>query len=260
MTRVQAVALLFSFLFSLGGGHPAAGGEERWDPAPGLTFQWQLQGELDTSVDAEVYDVDMFDTPGTTVDALHEDGRKVICYISAGSWERWRPDADKFPKAVLGRRLDGWAGERWLDIRKLRKLRPIMNARMDKCAQKGFDGIEFDNIDGYTNRSGFPLRGADQKRFNLYLARAAHRRGLAAGLKNDLGQVRALKPYFDFAVNEQCFQYHECGVLDEFIEAGKPVFHVEYELPRSEFCDKANARGFSSLRKRYSLRAWRRPC
>jgi hypothetical protein len=48
--------------------------------------------------------------------------------------------------------------------------------------------------------------------------------------------------------------------LDQFIDAGKPVFHVEYELARSEFCPQANARNFSSLKKRYSLRAWRRPC
>lgn len=260
MTSVLTILLATAFLLP-GNAEWAAGGEQEWwHPTPGLTFQWQLQGELDTSIDVDVYDVDMFDTSAATVDELQAGGRKVICYVSAGSWERWRPDARNFPDSVLGRKLDGWPGERWLDIRKLRKLRPVMKERMDKCRNKGFDGIEFDNVDAYQNRSGFPLSGADQKRYNRYLARAAHRRGLAVGLKNDLSQVRALEPYFDFAVNEQCFQYHECGVLKEFIDAGKPVFHVEYELARGEFCEKANARGFSSMRKRYSLRAWRRPC
>ena len=257
---MSTLVLAASLLLSMGGDVSSAGEPHRWRPAPGQTFQWQLQGDLDITVDVDVYDVDLFDTPAVTVDGLHADGRKVICYISAGSWERWRPDADRFPNSVLGRKLDGWPGERWLDIRKLRKLRPIMNSRVDKCRKKGFDGIEFDNVDGYQNRTGFPLSGADQKRYNRYLARAAHRRGLAAGLKNDLGQVRALEPYFDFAVNEQCFQYHECELLRPFIDAGKLVFHVEYELPRTAFCYKANARGFSSMRKRYSLGVWRRPC
>ena len=231
-----------------------------WTPEPGLTLQWQLQGKLDTSIDVDVYNIDMFDNTARVVDRLHEDGRKVICYISAGSWERWRPDAADFPRSVLGKKLDGWPGERWLDVRRVKKLRPIMNERMNRCAAKGFDAIEFDNVDGYTNRTGFPLKGRHQKRFNRYLARAAHDRGLAAGLKNDLAQIDDLEPHFDFAVNEQCFQYHECGPLERFIDAGKAVFQIEYELRRSEFCPQANARGFSSMKKRYSLRVWRRPC
>ena len=232
----------------------------RWSPAPGSTWQWQLQGHLDTSVDVDVYGIDMFDNSAAVVEQLRDDGRKVICYISAGSWERWRPDADNFSDAVTGRKLDGWPGERWLDVRRLNQLRPIMNARMNKCADKGFDAIEFDNVDGYTNQTGFPLSGSDQRRYNRYLADAAHNRGLAAGLKNDLDQIDVLEPHFDFAVNEQCFQYHECGALDDFIDAGKAVFQVEYELAREEFCPQARNRDFSSMRKRYSLKAWRRPC
>lgn len=237
-----------------------AGEEEIWHPSPGLTWQLQLQGRLDLAIDADVYDVDMFETSAAQVAELHADGRRVICYVSAGSWERWRPDAGRFPKSLLGRRLEGWPGERWLDIRRLRKLKPIMNARIDKCRDKGFDAIDYDNVNGYRNPTGFPLTAADQKRYNRYLAAAAHRRGLAAGLKNDLEQLDSLEPDFDFAVNEQCFQYHECGAYETFLDAGKAVFHVEYELARSEFCDRANARGFSSIKKRYSLRAWRRPC
>lgn len=231
-----------------------------WAPEPGLTLQWQLQGKLDTSIDVDVYNIDMFDNAAAVVDELHGDGRKVICYISAGSWERWRPDADEFPGSVKGRKLDGWPGERWLDVRKLAKLRPIMNARMDRCANKGFDGIEFDNVDAYTNKSGFPLKSKHQKRYNKYLASAAHTRELAAGLKNDLNQIDDLEPHFEFAINEQCFQYNECGHLNDFIDAGKAVFQIEYELSRGEFCPQANDQDFSSMRKRYSLKVWRRPC
>lgn len=72
--------------------------------------------------------------------------------------------------------------------------------------------------------------------FNEALARIAHDRGLAAGLKNDLGQITELLPFFDFAIKEQCFQYSECDALDLFVRAGKPVFQVGYRTSPEEFC------------------------
>lgn len=233
---------------------------EIWQPPAGITFQWQLQGEVDTSVAADVYDIDGFDSPQSLIDELHDQGRKVVCYISAGSYENWRPDESDFPSEVLGKALDGWAGERWLDIRRVDLLRPIMNKRMDMCADKGFDGIEFDNVDGYSNNTGFDLDRADQKRYIRYLVNAAHKRGLAAGLKNVPEMAANLEPNWDFAVNEQCFQYDECDGYSAFINAGKAVFHVEYETHVSEFCPEANDMGFTSMRKRYSLKAWRQAC
>src|SRR5207302_5849258 len=177
------------------------------------SWQWQLQGRIDRSVRARMFDVDAFDTPASTVAALHRAGRVAVCYVDAGTWENWRPDASRFPKSVRGKPVDGWAGERWLDIRRLDVLGPILRARMAMCARKGFDGMEFDNVDGYTNDTGFPLTGAEQLRFDVWLANQAHRRGLSVALKNDLGQVPRLLPYFDFALDEQCFQYSECGAL-----------------------------------------------
>ena len=191
---------------------------------------------------------------------MHRRGIKAVCYISAGSWEDWRPDADRFPASVKGLPLSGWPGERWLDIRRLDVIGPIMRARMDRCAKKGFDGIEFDNVDAYTNPTGFDLRPADQLRYDVFLANQAHRRGLSAFLKNDLDQIPRLLPYFDAALNEQCFQYHECGKLRWFVEAGKPVFGVEYSLPRWSFCPQANARNFNFLKKHLALGPWRRAC
>ncbi|MBI1735843.1 MAG: endo alpha-1,4 polygalactosaminidase [Candidatus Rokubacteria bacterium] len=231
-----------------------------WRPAPNTSWQWQLTGlPLDQTVDAQVYDVDLFETSASVVASLHAAGRKVICYMSAGSWEDWRPDAGQFPAAVLGA-TNGWPGERWLDIRRLDVLGPIMEARLDRCKSKGFDAVEPDNVDGYANRSGFPLTYADQLRYNIFLARAAHARGLSIGLKNDLDQVRDLEPYFDWALNEECFSYDECEMLQPFVDAGKAVFHVEYELPTSAFCARANAMNFNSLKKRWDLDAWRRAC
>ena len=47
-------------------------------------------------------------------------------------------------------------------MRRLDVLRPDHGGRASTaCAAKGFDGVEPDNVDGYTNRTGFPLdRGA----------------------------------------------------------------------------------------------------
>jgi hypothetical protein len=236
-------------------GQPGA----RWQPRPGVAWQWQLSGRLDTSVDVPVYDIDGFDHTRATVAALHEDGRKVICYLSTGAWEEFRPDAKKFPRSVLGRG-NGWQGERWLDIRRTDVLEPLMAARIDMCRQKGFDAVEPDNMDGYLNRTGFPLKAADQLRYNRLIAKLAHDRGLAVGLKNDLDQIPQLVGDFDFAVNEQCAQYKECGRLKPFIAARKAVFHVEYELGTGGFCPEARRLKLSSMLKKYALGVWRRAC
>ncbi len=231
-----------------------------WRPGPRTTWQWQLTGRLDTSVAAQMYDIDLFVNDASVVAGLHAQGRRVVCYLSAGSHEPGRPDSGDFPAAVLGDALDGWPDERWLDIRRLDVLGPIMERRMDLCRQKGFDGVEADNVDAYSNGTGFPLTAAHQLAYNRFLAGAAHARGLSIGLKNDLAQVAQLEPDFDFAINEECFRFSECDLLAPFVRAGKAVFHVEYDLDTASFCAGARQRGFSSMRKSISLDAFREPC
>jgi len=231
-----------------------------WVPAPGTTWQWQLPTPVDTSVAAAVYDIDGFGNSAEDVARLHATGRKVICYLSAGSAENFRPDFGTFPGEVMGSALDGWPDERWLDIRRTDLLRPIMAKRFDMRRDTGFDAVEPDNIDAYTNNTGFPLTAADQLRYNRMLAEMAHERGMSIGLKNDLDQIPELLPYFDFAVNEQCAEANECEKLTPFIRAGKAVFHVEYDKANEEFCPQSRALGLSSMRKRLELDAARWPC
>ncbi|WP_018567383.1 endo alpha-1,4 polygalactosaminidase [Streptomyces sp. PsTaAH-124] len=240
-------------------GKATASPADRWRPRPGTSWQWQLSGRLDTSVDAAVYDIDGFDHSKETVAALHRAGRKVICYVSTGAWEDFRPDAGRFPAPVLGEG-NGWKGERWFDIRRTDVLRPLLAARLDMCRDKGFDAVEPDNMDGYRNRTGFPLTAADQLRYNRLVASLAHARGMSVGLKNDLDQIPELVGDFDFAVNEQCAQYGECARLKPFVAAGKAVFHTEYELPTGRFCARSRELELSSLLKKYELGAWRRAC
>lgn len=220
------------FLIGCGGsgsGSSSSGGETaaRWHPLPTDTWQWQLTGTINTGYDVAVYDIDLFDTPTATIQALQAAGKKVVCYFSAGSAENWRSDYSRFLPADMGNNLDGWAGERWLDTRS-DNVRQIMNERMDLAVSKGCDGIEPDNVDAYTNNPGFPLTASTQLDYNRFLAQQAHSRNLAIGLKNDVDQVAQLGTDFDFAVNEQCHEYNECDTYNEFIASSKPVFNAEY--------------------------------
>ncbi|HEY3009834.1 MAG TPA: endo alpha-1,4 polygalactosaminidase [Micromonosporaceae bacterium] len=230
-----------------------------WRPGPIARWQWQLTGEVDLSVDAEVYELDAFTTTAADVDRLHAAGRRAICYLNVGAYEDFRPDAGRFPTPVLGRQ-NGWAGERWLDIRRWSVLEPVLTDRVEMCRRKGFDAVEADNVDGYANSTGFPLTADHQLVFNRRVAALARAQGLAVGLKNDFDQVVALEPDFDFAVSEECFRYAECQRLTPFVAAGKPVLEVEYDLTTDQFCPRAAALGFASMRKRPELTAWRDPC
>lgn len=222
-------------------------------PSVMASWQWQLQGSLNQTYAVEVYDVDLFDTPTATIQTLQSSGIKVICYFSAGSYEAFREDQGQFQPSDLGATLDGWEDERWLDIRST-NVHSIMLSRMDTAVAKGCDGVEPDNIDGYSNNSGFPLSATDQLAYNKFLANAAHGRNLAIGLKNDLDQVIELVDFFDFAINEQCFEYDECVLLAPFIDRGKPVFNAEYltrfvedESQRDTLCSASINQQFSTL-------------
>nr|WP_233474139.1 endo alpha-1,4 polygalactosaminidase [Cupriavidus pauculus] len=224
----------------------------RWMPSVDDTWQLQLQGTINTSYNAAVFDIDLFDTPQATINALKAQGKRVVCYFSAGSSENWRPDFSKFKAADMGNALDGWAGERWLDTRSA-NVRAVMMARMDLAKSKGCDGVDPDNVDGYTNKPGFPLTAATQLDYNRFLATQAHARGLAVGLKNGVAQLSDLASAFDFAVNEQCFQYNECSGYSAFTVQGKPVFNVEYQTKwkdattRQTLCAKAKALSLRTL-------------
>jgi hypothetical protein len=234
-----------------------------WHPSPGLTWQWQIgDNEIDTTVAANVFDVDLY-VEQAIIDALHAQGRKVIGYISVGSWEDWRPDAGLFPEEVLGADYEGWPGERWLDIRRLDLLAPILRARLDLCAQKGFDAVEPDNMDIYTNPTGFPLTYADQLAFARWLADEAHARGLAIGIKNAPDMVADTLELFDFAITEDCYYYGWCDAMLPFINAGKPVFAAEYTDMPVDFaaaCDYGRSHQISFILKHRGLDAFLTVC
>ncbi len=231
---------------------------EWYRPAVNDTWQWQLQGTIDTSYDVDIYDIDLFEAPQDVIDSLHAANKKVICYFSAGSYEDFRADAGQFTATDLGNSLDGFADEKWVDIRSS-NVRTIMQARLDVAVSKNCDGVEPDNMDGYdpSNNAGFaadPMTTADQLDYNRFIADQAHARGLSVGLKNDLPQIPQLVDFYDFAVNEQCHQFDECADVLPFIDAGKPVFNAEYpeekplsDAERDQLCEDALALNIRTL-------------
>jgi hypothetical protein len=233
-----------------------------WRPEPGLTWQWQLTGELDLDQQADVVDIDL-DVDPSVVAKYHSLGTRVICYISVGSYEKWRADADQFPDEVLGNNYEGWPGEKWLDIRRIDLLAPIMLARLDECAQKGFDGVEPDNMEIYTNDTGFPLTYQDQLEYALWFAAEAHQRGLAVGQKNAPNQTTDLVGVFDFAILEDAFYFDWAEELLPYIKAGKAVFAAEYTDLQVDFegtCERSNELGFNTILKQRELDSWVQTC
>ena len=318
MLAVSALAFALGTLAALlpgAGGSAAsvAGPPQRWQPAPDARWQYQLEssdrrlastGGIDVGicevphsgggcVRPDVFDIDLYvdgQVSGNdhtidrkAVEAIHNRGAHAICYMSAGTAERFRPDFHKYVRfnrrhhhGLIGKPFSRrFPTEYWLNLKNGRGQRDFVlhrvEARTQKCARAGFDGVEYDVVDAYAQGhrvTGWQITARNQLVFDRALARIAHRNGLSVGLKNDLGQVPKLEPRFDYAINEQCFQYHECANnpapgYRAFTRAGKAVFQVEYQIPPSRFCGKAAARGINSIKKAgdFSLRAkpWK-PC
>jgi hypothetical protein len=208
-----------------------------WTPRPGVQWQWQLSStptatQLATAYasGARAFDIDGDDATPAAVTAIHALGAGVgaVCYIDVGGWEDYRLDAANFPASVKGKTIGGWPSEKWLDVRQITVLKPLMRARVQMCASKGFDAVEPDLLDGFENSTGFPITGAQQIAYNTMVAGLAHEAGMTVAQKGDVDQSAALQPFFDWTLNEQCGQYNECGPLSVYKAAGKPLWIVEY--------------------------------
>jgi hypothetical protein len=213
------------------------GGWWRPSSATPIHYHWQLSAQFVSPADVVpgsgqvVYDIDGETNTAATVAALHALGPdvKVVCYVDVGTYENYRSDAASFPASVLGS-SNGWPGEQWLDVRQQSVLLPIMKTRFQNwCVGKGFDAIEPDNLDGWQNTSGFPLTEADNVSYDLAIAGLAHSLGLSVGLKNVPSNAAAMEPSFDWALDEQCFEFNECdSYVGSFLAKGKAVWDVEY--------------------------------
>lgn len=144
------------------------------------------------------------------------EGKRVVAYLSAGSYESGRPDSAHFDKACYeGAKMDGWP-EFWLNTGSsacLRNIHAVMTKRIQLAKQKGFDAIdpvgvngvawliEQDNIDASENETGWPISSKQSIAYLKWLAKTAHDHGLGCGLKNGgayLKRDSSLVSRFDF--------------------------------------------------------------
>ena len=237
-----------------GGGSIPSG--SHWKPGAGLSWQWQIGGgTIDPNLAVDVFDIDWEESAGT-VDELHQAGKKVICYVSVGSWEDWRSDAGDFPAAVLGNEYPGWPGERFVDIR-AQALRDVMASRLDACKAKGFDALEPDNMDVFGSDSGFALTEADGVDYAKWLATESHDRAMAIVQKNASEITSSIEALYDGALTEDCYaDGNWCSEMQPYIDANKPVFACEYDASIFDAaCNWGTPRMYSFILKDLDLNA-----
>jgi hypothetical protein len=220
-----------------------------WKPTADqpIHWHWQLSDDFvyprDVLPNKTVFDIDGELTSAQTVAQLHALGPdvRVICYFDAGVYEDYRSDAASFPQGIIGKADTGWNGSYWMDIRQLDVLMPLLRNRMvNWCQAKGFDAIEPDETEVWSNDSGFPISKAQNAAFHQALSDMAHSLGLSIGLKGNNTEAVELEPLHDWALTEQCWEYDECSFFhDGFIKADKAVFNVEYNV--NPVCTQANA-------------------
>jgi hypothetical protein len=153
-TASQASSCRAGVLSVLGGLNVYSNTTPLWQPLPGTPWQIVLSSPVNAwkpLVPAlSIYDIDMYGNNALTIQQMHLQGIKVICYFSAGSWEIFRPDAELFSPQDLGNDLSGWPGERWLNTDS-QSVRDIMTERIRLAAERGCDAVDPDNLDGFVS-------------------------------------------------------------------------------------------------------------
>ena len=159
-------------------------------------------------------------------------GRYNVCYVNGFQTQPderavWR----RHPGLVLRRHgrpvVDEAWGEQLLDLRTARtrdRLAAIVGRWTRGCARRGYDAVEYDNLDSFT-RSHHLLTRHQALAYARLLVRGAHRAGLAAGQKN-LADLDGTRLGYDFAVAEECGRYEECARYTAHY--GDRVLAIEY--------------------------------
>lgn len=226
-------------------------------------WDWQLTAPYDLTVDVELLILDLEDTSPEQVQALKARGVDPYCYISIGTWEPYREDAARFPAHVLGKTVGDWPDEKYVDMADRTHVWPLMKARIDACAAKGFMGVEPDNMGAHNNDTGFAFTSSDAVAYFKEMANHAHGLGLKILQKNADEIVPQLVGLFEGMLVEECFHYDFCEEVLPYIQAGKPVLAVEYIENGgdwSAYCHAAKAQGFHLLLKSYEVTAGGKVC
>lgn len=198
------------------------------------SWYWQLDGDIDLDKQADIFDIDPYNTSPYHIRYLKAHNKFIVCYFSAGTYENWRYDKGKFPGDVVGKTLRDWPDERWLNITRFNQFKGIIENRITQLRQLGCNAIEADNIDVYNNDSGFNVTKKDAIKYIKWLSTYTHNQGMLFALKNGSDIVRDSEPYVDLAIVEECQKYNECNAYIPLIKKGKKVLAVEYDVPNAK--------------------------
>lgn len=236
-------------------GTAAARAEDFWG--------WQLTAPYDLSVPVRILVIEPTAVTPAQVAALKARGVQPYCYVSIGTWEPWRADADAFPASVIGRVVGNWPDEKYVDMADRAHVWPLMKARFDRCAAMSFVGVEPDAMGAHDNDTGFAFTSADAVVYFRGMAAHAHGLGMTILQKNADELVPELVGTFDGMLVEECFHYDFYEDALPYVRAGKPVLAVEFTENGGDwaaYCTQAKAYGFHLLLKSYEVTAGGQVC
>lgn len=217
---------------------------------PDGSARWfaQLDGEVDAARTATFFYLDAEQQELENLAEIHASGRHYICYLSAGSVEAFRNDANEFPARAVGSPLSSFPNERWLDIRDV-EVQRLMERRVERLAASGCDAIVPASLNGYALDSGFDLTLSDTVVYATWLAERVHDSGMSIGLTAPAELLEQVVPAFDFGLAISCVTGSGCSEYEPLLRAQKPVLHVEPGDAETapELCKSAQALGFELL-------------
>lgn len=230
-------------------------------PAPGVTWQAQLSGSVDSTLDVELFYLDADFASPSMLSTLRASGRIVLCYVSAGTFEPWREDANAFPESALGEPLLDYPREQWIDFRDSR-VKDILRARLDGMSRAGCDGVYPSTLEAHREASGFDLGRSDVVAYARWLAGEIHARGMSAGLSVSAELVPDVENAYDWALAIDCLAGSGCAPWVPVRQSGRAVLLVEFggegDAPR--ICTAAKSLGFDAIVKRPAFDAFRVGC
>lgn len=210
-------------------------------PPAGAGVDYQIGGDYPLPEGVAVVTRDWF--AGTAPEDAYG-----ICYVNAFQTQDDEDDADRpderssWPAELVLLELGddpNWGGEYLIDVSTPERRAAAaawLEPMVATCAAKGFEAVEFDNLDSWTRFDGTPMEDelpfgeADAIAFAELLADMAHAHGLAAAQKNTVelpAEVARARIGFDFAVAEECGHWDECqGYVDVY---GDHVIAIEYD-------------------------------
>jgi hypothetical protein len=243
------------------GGSTGGSGGSGAGPTPGMSMQIQLSGELDDSLDVDLYDIDLHTNSASDFAALRAAGRFVACYFSAGTLEGWRGDGDALPAAVIGNGHAQYPSERWLDVGST-AVRDLMRTRIELARAKGCDAIQPANLAVFSADSGLSVTRAENEDFARFLASTAHGLGLSVAWSDEPDLFAGLEQVFDWGLAIQCIENSRCQAWSNFRNAGKAVFVIEIgdESDATRVCQAAANLGLPAIIKDNGYTAFRVGC